>query len=514
MIAPPGSTLWLLGFELRIAWRTALGRRGGRSRFVVLGLLALVALGIGLPFAFILRRIGIPIVAFTVLAADAVALVVFTLMLSQTLSGAIEALYTRGDLDLLFSSPLDPRKTLTVRFLALATTAFITFASFVVPFLVPFALMGHWRWLALLPTLAALALAASATGLALAVGLFRLIGPRRTRAVAQILAAVIGAIFFLTSQTRSLFGARTTTIWSQVAETANEPRLQLPAVASWPLRAALGEPLPLAAMICASAALFFGVSAWLGRRFAADAAAAQGADVGQRRARGSPIGEFASGPFAATFIKEVRLLRRDIALIAQVLLRVLYLLPATLLLLRNAIHGVSLLLPGGAAFLCIMAGQVAASLTWITVSAEDAPALLLCAPAPPPVVRRAKLAAGLAPLAILLVPPLIVLIGVAPAVGIAATLGAGASAIAAGLINAWRPMPGKRTEFRRRRAGSTLTAWAQLLVSLMIAAATALVAAGPGYAPFAVAPAALAGLALLLLRRSDAQIAEIFAANA
>ena len=514
MIAPPGSTLWLLGFELRIAWRTALGRRGGRARFVLLGVLGLVALGLGLPFALILRRINVPIVPFTILAADVATLVIFTLMLSQTLSGAIEALYTRGDLDLLFSSPLSPRKTLTVRFLALATSAFLAFSAFIIPFLVPFALLGHWRWLAVLPTLAATALAASATGLSLAVGLFRLIGPRRTRAVAQILAAIIGAIFFLTSQTRSLFGARTTTIWSQVAESARAPGPRLPSIASWPLRAALGEPLPLVAIMGASATLFLLVSLWLGRRFAADAAAAQGAEVGQRRARVSPIGEFASGAFAATFAKEARLLRRDIALIAQVLLRVLYLLPATFLLLRNAAHGVSLLLPGGAAFLCIMAGQVAASLTWITVSAEDAPELLLCAPASPAIVRRAKLAAGLAPLAVLLVPLLIVLIGIAPVVGLAATVGAMASAVAAGLINAWRPAPGKRSEFRRRRSGSVLTAWAQLIVSLLIAAATALVAAGTEFALFALAPAALAGLALLALRRSDVQIAETFTANA
>lgn len=514
MIAPPGSTLWLLGFELKIAWRTALGRRGGRARFVVFGFLALVALALGLPFAFVLRRIHVPIGPFMILAADAATLVVFTLMLSQTLSGAIEALYARNDLDLLFSSPLSPRKALTVRFLALATSAFLAFSAFIIPFLVPFAVLGHWRWLGVLPLLAAVALAASATGLALAVGLFRLIGPRRTRAVAQILAAIIGAIFFLISQVRNLFGAQTNTIWSQVAESARSPELKLPAIASWPLRAALGEPLPLAGIIASSLALFLAVSFWLGRKFAADAAVAQGADVSLRRVRAAPTREFTSGAFAATFVKEVRLLRRDIALIAQVLLRVLYLLPATLLLLRNAVHGASVLLPGGAAFLCVMAGQVAASLTWITVSAEDAPELLQCAPAPPPIVRRAKLAAGLAPLALLLIPLLIVLIGVAPVVGLVATVGASASAVAAGLINSWRPVPGKRSEFRRRRPGSLLTAWAQLIVSLLIAAATALLATGPTFALFAIAPAALAGLALLLLRRSDAQIADAFAINA
>ena len=85
------------------------------------------------------------------------------------------------------------------------------------PFLVPLAIFGHWRWLAFLPTLAALALIASAVGLALAVALFALIGPKRTRAVAQLLAAVIGAAFFLVSQSHTIFGARSTTVFMQVA---------------------------------------------------------------------------------------------------------------------------------------------------------------------------------------------------------------------------------------------------------------------------------------------------------
>ena len=45
-----------------------------------------------------------------------------------------------------------------------------------------------------------------------------------------------------------------------------------------------------------------------------------------------------------------------------------------------------------------LAGQVAATLTWLTLSAEEAPELIACAPASAGAVRNAKLAAGLAPL--------------------------------------------------------------------------------------------------------------------
>src|SRR5208282_4588006 len=97
-----------------------------------------------------------------------------------------------------------------------------------------------------------------------------------------------------------------------------------------------------------------------------------------------------------------------------VLLRVLYLLPTIFLVLRGAGSGQTLVLPFGAGLLAFMSGQVASSLTWITVSAEDAPELIAASPASPTSLRGAKLAAGLAPLAILLFVPLIVLTALAP----------------------------------------------------------------------------------------------------
>ena len=513
MIGRPGSTLWLLGHEIRLSWRGLIGGRRGRVRLIVFGVLGLVFGVAGVPLALALRDFEMPVNPLSILVADFACLVIFTLMLSQTLAGAADALYTRGDLDLLFSSPLNPRKTLTVRFASLAATAFTAFALLMLPALVPLAIFGHWRWLAALLVLSALALGASGTGLAISVGLFALIGPRRTRAAAQIMAAIIGAAFFLASQLRTLMGGeRSTSLWLQLMAAASDPRVRLPPLASWPIRAALGDPLPLASMLGLGGAVFFIVTAWLSRRFAADAASAQGADVGQRRVSRGVAGAFTGGVFAATFVKEFRLLTRDIALLAQVLLRVLYLLPVTFLLLRSATGHQVFVLPGGAAAITFLAGQVGASLTWITVSAEEAPELLMCAPASPARVRNAKLAAGLTPLVLLLAGPLAIVTAASPLAGVAATAGAAAAAYAAGLINAWYPTPGKRSDFlRRRRSGSILTGLAYLFVSALIAGAASLIAAG--LALVALAPAVLAIAALLALRRSPAKIAEALAAG-
>lgn len=510
MIGPPGSTIWLLSHELRLAWRGFFGGKRRTGRIIALAVAGGVFFLLAFPLAWAMRQFQPPVNTLTILAADVVAAMVFSLMLSQTLAGAADALYTRGDLDLLFSSPLDPRRTLTVRFAALAATAFSAFALMSLPLLIPLAIFGHWRWLAFLPVLAALALAASAVGLALAVALFALIGPKRTRAVAQLLAAVIGAVFFLVSQSHTIFGARSTTVIMQVAAEASDPRLKLPPLADWPLRAALGQPVPLLSLLAVGVALFLAVTAWLSRRFAADSAAAQGADTGPRAAAGAGLGAFAGGAFATTFMKEVRILRRDIGLMAQVLLRTLYLLPASFLLIRNAGAHMSFALPGGAAVVAFLAGQVASTLTWLTLSAEEVPELIASAPAAHAAVRNAKLAAGLAPLLAILILPLAALSWLAPPAGLAAILGAGAAAIAAGLINAWYPTPGKRSEFRRRRAGSLFTGLALLFVSLLIGGATWLVAIG---SLFALIPAGLTVFVLLVMRRSPAQIAEAVAAR-
>jgi ABC-2 type transport system permease protein len=511
VIGAPGSTLWLAAHEARLAWRGFIGGRRGRRRFVVLGIVGVVFVLAAFPIALALKDVEITANPVIAIGVDLAAAAVFTLMLSQTLAGATEALYSRGDLDLLFSSPLSPRKILTVRFLALAAASFAAFAVMLAPFLAPVALVGHWRWLAVLPLLGALALAASACGMVLAVGLFALIGPRRTRTVAQVLAALIGSALFLVSQARTILGGRGSNgVAGRIVALAHDPGFRLPPLADWPLRAALGEPVPLAAIAAASIAMFWVASAWLSRRFAADAAAAQGADLGRRHARHAPLRPFAGGAFAATFVKELRLLRRDMGLMSQVLLRVLYLLPAALVLVRNAGAHAGVLLPGGAGVLAFMAGQVGGSLTWITVSAEDAPELLACAPAPPTTLRAAKLAAGLTPLAILLCLPLAALIVLAPLVGLAATLGAAAAALAAALINAWYPSPGKRSQFRRRRTGSLLIAWAQLIVSALVGGATGLAAAG---SPWALLPTAVAAIALLAMRRPESAIAEAFTAG-
>src|ERR1019366_4013948 len=97
-------TLWLLRHELRLSWRGLTERRGGRGRFRSLWLLAILPVILlvtaGLPLGFALRGVQIPVLPISAAIAAVVVLMLFTLMLSQTLSAAVDALYERADLDL------------------------------------------------------------------------------------------------------------------------------------------------------------------------------------------------------------------------------------------------------------------------------------------------------------------------------------------------------------------------------------------------------------------------------
>lgn len=509
----PAGTPWLLAHELRLAWR---GFTSGRKRGVVGSVIAFSVAGVAILSVGVLLGLGvrghqIPIEPLSITIAGLTLAVIMTLMLSTTLAGAADALYVRGDLDLLFSSPLSPRKVLFVRALGLAVSALLWFLVPAILLLGPSIILGHPAWAAVFVVLIAAALAAAGVGLLLAMALFALIGPRRTRTVAQVMAALIGAAFFLASQYRNLMGEKASeSLFARIALDAREGRIKPPPLVDLPLRAALGEPLPLVALVAIGAGVF-ALAAWtLGRRFADAAAATQGAET--RKAAKGPGRAFAAGAFRATLRKEMRLMGRDAALLSQVLLRVLYMLPLALVLARNASHQPAWMLAGGAAGVAFLAGQVAGSLIWITVSAEDTPDLLALSPTPVSVLNRAKLTAALIPVGLLLVVPVAVMAWFQPLAGFWTAVGSGLTAWAAGMIGVWRQKPGKRADFRRRKASSFLAALGELAVTMLIGVATALAVAG--WLVWAILPLIVAGALMMALRRTEEQIAAALRAAA
>ena len=501
MIFAVQSTPWLLFHELRLARRSLFAARGMRWRTPIIGVAFLVTGAfVGVPAAIALQRFGLPRTPLVGLLAALGTLAVFTLMLSQSLAAATETLYSRADLDLLLSSPIAPGKVLFAKCAGIAANAFLSFAILVTPLAVPVAVLAAPRWLAIYVVLAALALLATALGLGAAIGLFRLIGPRRTRTISQLLAVLIGAGLFLVAQGRNLVGQERVVHWMGGFMRSVGRGQGISGPLSWPLRAVDGDPAVLAVLAAVAGASFAAVTLWVGRRFGSDAAAAGGAAVGEGPRRGGE-GAFAAGVFRVTVRKELRLLGRDIPLLAQVLLRVLYLLPLIFLLLRNAGgDGGAMRLPIGVGAVVFVCGQVAGSLVWLTVCAEDAPELIGCAPASAAAVRRAKLCAALAPLAALMIVPLLALLVLAPLAGVAAMAGCSAAALCGALIGFALQKPAKRSAFRRRRSGSLVASIVEFAAAAAVAAASGAAVAWP---PLLTLPLLVAGLAAWTIWRTD-----------
>jgi ABC-2 type transport system permease protein len=246
----PGSTLWLLLHELQLNLRGVTAARGAKVRLIVLG--AILTIGTfagGVPLALMLRRFPIEPNGFLDLSFDLAVVMIFTLILSQTLSATVLTFFERGDLELLLSSPMPPRRALAVKAVGVAMTPFLWFALFLTPVAAPMALLGQPRWLADYLVLASISLLASAAGVSLAMALFRLIGARRTRSVGQLLAALIGAVFFLVSQARTFMPDGGHAAIGRMARLIQSGAFDPGAPLSWPARAVMGEPIPLVVFV-------------------------------------------------------------------------------------------------------------------------------------------------------------------------------------------------------------------------------------------------------------------------
>lgn len=482
---PGGSVPWLLGHELRVAWRgfggqTRTGKdgkpKGNRNRGLIVALVLLSVGGIAalslIPQMHVLSRMQVKPNGWLVLGFDAGMAFMFSLMLAQALNGATVALYERNDLDLLLSSPIKPRTILTVRALGVAVMAGLTYAVLASLFVVPLVVMGQPQWLAIYVVVAALALAASAFGLAIAMGLFALIGPRRTRTVAQVLAALIGASLFLAGQARNILPKeQVTELEGRIVTFVKNTRVDVDAPYAWPALAVLGEPLPLATLAALALLIFFGVTTLLGRRFGADAAAAASAPANTSKKaaalasdKGGIKGSFGGSPFRVLFRKEMRLLLRDPWLISQVLLQIVYILPMGFAVWRAGRSNGEIAMAAGASAICFIAGQLAGNLTWITASAEDAPEMIASAPAPMRDIVSAKVLAALLPAAAIVLPAVAAAALISIRVAAIAAVGASLAMSTSALLNLWYAKPASRRDFRRRRSGSMLIGIVEMLL--------------------------------------------------
>ncbi len=501
----PGTLVWFARHECRLAWRDWLsmmtaGRRR-RARSIALGLAVFVLFMHGLAYVMVGRYAhvgsdpGPGPDKSVLLVITGNALLSAMLMLSQAMESVTRAFYTRADLDLILSSPASARRLFSVRIAAMALSITVMAMLLAAPFIDVLAVGGGPRWLGAYGVVAAMGMASTAFAVALTVALFRVLGPRRTRLVAQIVAAVIGAAFVIGLQVAAIFSAGTLSrlVFLQ-SPTLAALMPKADSILWWPARAMLGDVGALAAVLAASAALLGGAILVFAPRFADHALAAAGVAGGATHRRRRRRGFRRMSPMQALRRKEWALLRRDPWLLSQTLMQLLYLLPPALLLWRSFASGMgvpALLVP----VFVMAAGQLAGGLAWLAISGEDAPDLIASAPVSARAVMRAKIEAVLAAVALVFAPFVAVLMLGSPAAGLIAALFIAIVTAASTAIQFWFRSQARRSQFRRRQTSSRVATFAEALSSVLWSATAALAALGTwlAIAPGLLALAILAG---------------------
>jgi ABC-2 type transport system permease protein len=232
------------------------GGRRGRKRRAVIGLIAFAAI-MHLPAYAVIGRIAdlqAPLDKPSLIVITATIVLAWALMLSQAIESVTRVFYARADLDLIMSSPVQLANVFSVRIAAIALSVIAMALLLSTPFVDVLVAYG---------VVVAIGLSAAAVAIAVTVLLFRLIGPSRTRLVAQILAAIIGAGFVIALQIAAILSYGTLSrfaILTSDAAAGFAPDIE--SVVWWPARAALGDG---EALLCLLAG---GVMAMLSPRFA------------------------------------------------------------------------------------------------------------------------------------------------------------------------------------------------------------------------------------------------------
>ena len=210
---------------------------------------------------------------------------IFTWMVAQGLFGVTRTLYDRGDLDLLLGSPLPAARILAAKAAAIAASTLGSIGLLVIPLANVGALLGNPAWLAIYPTLIALALIATSLGLGLSIGLFFLLGPRRARLYTQMTGAVIAGAFVLGAQIVAILPLHMRdAIIAWFARRGPRTGIMRDAV-FLPVDAALGDGRAVVVLLAAGLGLFALAVNVLATRFAGATLAASGAPSESDRTR-------------------------------------------------------------------------------------------------------------------------------------------------------------------------------------------------------------------------------------
>jgi ABC-2 type transport system permease protein len=496
---------WLAGHELRLSWRDwvslmTAGRRH-RTRTVAIALVLFAALMHLIAWSMVGRYADVTADKSTLVIVTGSMLLSWSLLLSQAMESVTRAFYTRSDLDLILASPVSPRKVFSIRIGRIAGSVALIAMLLASPFINILTFFGGAHWLAAYGVVAAMGAVAAAFAVALTIALIRTIGPKRTRLIAQIVAAVIGAAFVIGLQVAAILSTGSLSRFAPLQSETVMTHAPSADSALWlPARAVMGDLAALAVVAGVSLILLAASILIFAGNFGEHATAASGVSSAVVRQR--PVRGFRRrSPGSVLRHKEWTLLLRDPWLISQTLMQILYLLPPALMLWISFREG------GGALIVLIpvvvmAAGQLSGGLAWLSISGEDAPDLVATAPVMARRITIAKVEAVLGAVAIIFAPLVIALTFASLFSALICGLGILIAAAAATYIQLCFRVQARRSQFRRRQTSSRIATFAEALSSIGWAATSALAASGSFLAlfPAVMALGILAGVRVIAPR--------------
>ena len=475
---------WFAQHELRLAWREWLavmtaGRRG-RKRAALIGLVVFAAI-MHLPAYAVIGRFAnlqLPPDISSLIIVTAIIFLAWTLMLSQAIESVTRVFYARADLDLIMSSPARLADVFSIRIGAIALSVTAMSLLFSTPFIDVLVIGGGLRWFAAYGVIITIGLSAAAVAVAVTILLFRMIGPRRTRLAAQIIAAIIGAGFVIALQVAAILSYGTLSrfaVLTSEAATAFAPGLE--SAFWWPARAVLGDKQPLTVLLAGALVLLGGVMAMLSPRFA-DTARRASTNAAPDQQRASTTAFRSGSRQQALRRKEFVLLRRDPWLMSQSLMQLLYLVPPAVMLWRSFADS-ALAIVVVTPVIVMAAGQLAGGLAWLTISGEDAADLMATAPMTASRMIRAKIEVVLIAISAIFAPLVIALLFASPMQAAITGLFVVLATTSATAIQLWFRVQARRSQFRRRQTSSRVATFAEAFSSIGWAATGALALAVP-----------------------------------
>ncbi|MBN9348898.1 MAG: permease, partial [Devosia sp.] len=335
----PATMPWFAAHEWRLMWRDGVAMMTGghpTRRIVLVLILALAAVLLHLMANAIVgpwAQAGIATEKPTLVLVTGTGFLFWTVMLSQALESVTRAYYTRSDLDLILSSPASSRQLFAVRTGITAVTTLLLACLLASPIVNVLVLHDGAHWLMAYLVLASLSAMATAIAVLITIALFRIAGPKRTRLIAQIIAAVVGAGFVIGIQAIAILHFGNMSRFALFADPEFIGWMPDAGSLVWaPARAAFGDWPALVATAAIGFTALVGTIALASSSFGRHAIAAAGIGAQRQAQRHGTVSFRPRSQKQQLRVKEWKLLARDPWLLSQTLMQIFYLVPPALYL--------------------------------------------------------------------------------------------------------------------------------------------------------------------------------------